>query len=249
MSQPFQTETFMKTNAKERIMQFLKYKGIAQGKFEKMAGLSNGYISNLKSNPSPEKLMNILSAFPEINQTWLLTGEGEMLNGFNGDRAIEIECEEDYKKAIDAGLRLIPETSFTFAAGQTELVTQNESALRYWYLPDCKDCEGIASMQGNSMLPAYPPGCKLVLKRFSYDVDNPNSIPFGDVFGIVVEDKATGDYHGYVKILRRYRDFEMSKKYWIAHSVNTEFDDFDIEIAQVRSLWIVKQYIVSNILL
>lgn len=184
-----------------------------------------------------------------FNDDWLLTGEGEMLNGFNGNKAIEIECEEDYQTAIKAGLRLIPETSFTFAAGQTELVTQNETITRYWYLPDCKDCEGIASMQGNSMLPAYPPGCKLVLKRFSYDSDNPNSIPFGSVFGIVVEDKVTGDYHGHIKILRRYRDFEMSKKYWIAHSVNSEFDDFDIEIAQVRSLWIVKQHIVSDIIL
>lgn len=191
----------------------------------------------------------IIAAYPEYNKFWLLTGEGEMLNGFNGKKAIEIECEEDYQTAIKAGLRLIPETSFTFAAGQTELVTQNETITRYWYLPDCKDCEGIASMQGNSMLPAYPPGCKLVLKRFSYDSDNPNSIPFGSVFGIVVEDKVTGDYHGHIKILRRYRDFEMSKKYWIAHSVNSEFDDFDIEIAQVRSLWIVKQHIVSDIIL
>ena len=37
---------------------------------------------------------------------------------------------------------------------------------------------------------------------------------------------------------------------WIAHSINTEeFDDFDIEIDQIRSLWIVKQHIVSDTLL
>ena len=56
--------------------------------------------------------------------------------------------------------------------------------------------------------------------------------------------------HGHIKILRRYKDQELSRKFWIAHSFNSnEYDDFDIEIAQVRSLWIVKQHIVSDVLL
>ena len=51
-------------------------------------------------------------------------------------------------------------------------------------------------------------------------------------------------------MLRRYKEQSLSHKYWIAHSINTgEFDDFDIEIEQVRSLWIVKQHIVSDTLL
>ena len=238
----------MDNTVKQRIKRFIEYKNISIRAFERSCGLSNGYVNGIEETIMPRKLSSISLQYPELNTAWLLTGKGEMLNSSN-NKAIEIECEEDYQTAIKAGLRLIPETSFTFAAGQTELVVQNETIARYWYLPDCKDCEGIASMQGNSMLPAYPPGCKLVLKRYSYDYDNPNSIPFGSVFGIVVEDKITGDYHGHIKILRRYRDFEMSKKYWIAHSVNSEFDDFDIEIAQVRSLWIVKQHIVSDIIL
>lgn len=239
----------MENTVKHRLISFIKYKGLSQKRFEEQIGASNGFVNNISKGIGGAKLHSISSQYPELNTAWLLTGKGEMLNSSNYNKAIEIECEEDYQTAIKAGLRLIPETSFTFAAGQTELVVQNETIARYWYLPDCKDCEGIASMQGNSMLPAYPPGCKLVLKRYSYDYDNPNSIPFGSVFGIVVEDKITGDYHGHIKILRRYRDFEMSKKYWIAHSVNSEFDDFDIEIAQVRSLWIVKQHIVSDIIL
>ena len=53
-----------------------------------------------------------------------------------------------------------------------------------------------------------------------------------------------------LKLFADIKDQEVSRKYWIAHSINEkEFDDFDIEIAQVRSLWIVKQHIVSDILL
>ncbi len=48
-------------------------------RFEREAGPSNGYTSQLKSAPGPGKRMQIASAFPELNMGRLLTGEGEML--------------------------------------------------------------------------------------------------------------------------------------------------------------------------
>ena len=98
------------------------------------------------------------------------------------------------------------------------------------------------------MTPTLPAGCWVALKKYTIPHENPNTIPFGNIFGIVVEDKETGEFHGHIKILRKYQDRELSYKYWIARSINREeYDDFDIEIAQVRSLWIVKQHIVSDI--
>ena len=100
------------------------------------------------------------------------------------------------------------------------------------------------------MSPTLPSGCWVALKRYTLPHENPNTIPFGNIFGIVVEDKDTGEYHGHIKVLRRYKELSLANKYWIAHSINTEeFDDFDIEISQVRGLWIVKQHIVSDTLL
>lgn len=69
----------METTAKERLIQFLKYKNMGQNKFEKLAGLSVGYISKLRIEPSPTKLRSIINAFPELNEKWLLTGEGPMV--------------------------------------------------------------------------------------------------------------------------------------------------------------------------
>jgi hypothetical protein len=126
-------------------------------------------------------------------------------------------------------------------------VTWVRNVVNYLLLPDCKDCEVIVPMRGESMMPKYPPGSKLALKK--YGMTNPLSIPFGQEFAVIVEDKATGYYNGHIKILRRHPDKELSKKYWIARSINSNFDDFEIEIEQVRSLWIVKQYSVNNVLL
>ena len=38
----------MENTAKERLILYLKEKGIGQNKFESIAGISNGYIHNLK---------------------------------------------------------------------------------------------------------------------------------------------------------------------------------------------------------
>lgn len=193
----------------------------------------------------------ITGKFTNVNPAWLLTGKGDMLTTDDSSIAPQvIDNENDLKTALDKGIKLLPEVDFKFAAGQIELINGIESVKRYWYLPDCRDCEAIAQIAGNSMLPAYPSGCWVALKKHGFSIETATQIPFGNVFGIVVQDKFTGDFHGHIKILRRYKDQELCRKYWIAHSLNeTEYDDFDIEIAQVRSLWIVKQHIVSDVLL
>lgn len=68
---------------KQRLVLYLKYRGIGQNKFERLAGLSNGYISNLKSSPSPEKLTMIFKVSDDLNRDWLLYGEGNMLKDEN----------------------------------------------------------------------------------------------------------------------------------------------------------------------
>lgn len=65
---------------KERLLSFIKYKGMSNLAFEKACGLSNGYIRNFKGNLGGDKLENMLTAFPDLNKSWLLFGEGSMLN-------------------------------------------------------------------------------------------------------------------------------------------------------------------------
>lgn len=212
-------------------------------------------ITTLERNipPSNEILMAIIEdSSLNISSEWLMTGKGEMItieSQYIPTTRI-IDSEEELKEAIEKGIKLLPEVDFKFAAGQIELINGAESVKRYWFLPDCKDCEAVAQIAGSSMAPAYPSGCWVALKKHGFSEETATQIPFGNVFGIVIQDKFTGDYHGHIKVIRRYKDQELSRKYWIAHSLNdTEYDDFDIEIAQVRSLWIVKQHIVSDTLL
>lgn len=69
----------MQDTVKERLVTFIKRKGLSQKKFETMVGLSNGYVNNISKGIGAEKMQRILSTFPELNQEWLLLGEGNML--------------------------------------------------------------------------------------------------------------------------------------------------------------------------
>lgn len=241
----------MENTVKQRLIDYLAFKKIGQNRFEKMAGVSNGYIHNLKNAPKTPILTKILQAAPDLNRVWLLTGEGEMLIKKSVDipgvvRASELS-ESPPMEPGPARPRMLPEVDFEFAAGPQLRINEREAVTRHWYLPDCTDCEAVVPVVGNSMLPNLPPGCFVALKRYNLTGDNPNTIPFGQIFGIVVEDEHTGEFHGHIKVLRRHKDPELAKSFWIAHSFNTaEFDDFDIAIRQVHSLWIVKQHIVSD---
>lgn len=65
---------------KDRLLIYINYSGLKNASFEQLCGLSNGYINNSKGNFGAKKLEDILSNCPDLNRTWLLTGEGEMLN-------------------------------------------------------------------------------------------------------------------------------------------------------------------------
>lgn len=196
--------------------------------------------------PSSEIIQKTLDNLDNVNGNWLISGSGSMLKDDN--TPIYAETQEQYEKAIAEGLKMIPEVDFTFTAGP-EIVLSDENIIRYWHLPDATDCDVIVPMAGASMLPTLPPGSSLALKRYSFDVRYPNQIPFGNTFAIVVEDLKTNKYHGHIKILRRHKDDELSKRFWIARSTNPDFDDFDIDISTVRSLWIVKQHVITDVIL
>lgn len=69
----------MESSVKERLICFIKYKGISKNKFEIDCGLSKRYVSNIRVSIQPNVIEKISLVFPELNMGWLLTGIGEML--------------------------------------------------------------------------------------------------------------------------------------------------------------------------
>lgn len=89
---------------KERLIEFLKTIpnakgkiGIGQNEFETSVGITTSTISKIKDGISTRTLEKIMNAYPELNTTWLLTGEGEMLKSGNISSHSEVSKDQEVK--------------------------------------------------------------------------------------------------------------------------------------------------------
>ena len=99
---------------KDRILLWTEYQNISVSAFERKCGLSVGYVSNLKPNTNSKKINDILRAYPQLNKTWLLTGEGSMLN--------ETPMEK-YDVSMGVGKQMGGTNEFKFEIGK-ELINE-----------------------------------------------------------------------------------------------------------------------------
>lgn len=141
---------------KERVSEYCKLKNIAISKFESLAGLSNGYFNNIKRRPSLEKIENISRAFPDLNTTWLMTGEGEMLKSPS-------ETSE-----FGASIYTVPLLPVSAQGGSfndfVESIKENDCE---HIISPVKAVDLAVTVSGDSMAPEYPSGCKILIKRIN----------------------------------------------------------------------------------
>ena len=66
---------------RERLLNYIAYKGIDKATLERKSGLSNDAVNKMGDNTRVSTLDKISNAFPDINIAWLKTGVGEMILG------------------------------------------------------------------------------------------------------------------------------------------------------------------------
>ena len=71
----------MEMSVKDRLIKFLEVKKISKSEFGRRIGVSSAYITSMRQSMQPAKVQRIALEFPDLNTTWLLTGEGPMLKG------------------------------------------------------------------------------------------------------------------------------------------------------------------------
>lgn len=159
----------MEQTVKERLIKFIKNRGLSQKQFEKQIGLSNGYVGNISKGLGASKLAEISRQFPELNTEWLLTGEGQMLN----------ENENLPRKTASTGC---PYFNVDFAAGFS-LMENDQTTSPEFYI-DCKpynNCDAWVNAHGDSMAPTISSGDIVAMKR----IDDFRYLINGEIYGIV----------------------------------------------------------------
>lgn len=155
---------------KSRLIEFIEYKGLSVQSFEIQCNLSNGAVSKMGNNTRRSTIDKISKSYPELNTTWLLTGEGHMLLN-NSD--------------------LMPQKSFTVGVpyynvdfiGGFDLVL-NDQTTTPEYLIDFKkynEATCWCNVTGHSMEPEITHGDIIALKK----IEDKSFLPLGEVYAIV----------------------------------------------------------------
>lgn len=170
---------------KEKILQYLEYKGVSKYECYQKTGITNGIFSK-KEGLSEENILRFLSYYADINLEWLFVGKGNMLREMSVDKPPENKGEMlmgDAAKGIDASLidkiaqqaeqvGTLKEGMKNFAQQNSELKAENErlknentrqveqiGALRYENELLKKETEGrraSISSYGRAKLPEVP---------------------------------------------------------------------------------------------
>lgn len=122
---------------RERLYQFIDYIGYSMRSFEREIGVANGTIRHLRDNLSANVKNRVSAKFPQLNLTWLLTGNGEMLNSNNGSNGDSIHHNSapvvtrgahNVTIAADNKDKIITQLQSQIATLQSQIDAQHEHA-------------------------------------------------------------------------------------------------------------------------
>ena len=208
---------------KERIMEFVRYKGIPVSTFEQLCGLSNAYVKNISKGVGADKLEKILNAFPELNRTWLLTGEGSMLRNNNNEAYEAYENNE----TNDHTLPLIPIAAVAGFNG-LDIPGIPLAQCPQYSIPDFieQKAEYLIRVSGSSMYPKYSSGDILACRR----IQEITFIQWGKIYVIDSQQGA---------MVKRLFEIPDNPEQILCQSDNPKYPPFKLPKSEIRSLSIV----------
>ena len=107
---------------KERLLQYLEYKGIGRSEFYAYMGIKRGLLDadKMKATISDPIIAKILVAYPDLDITWLLTGNGSMLKqNVSNDKNMDNTLVSSDKDTINNRTKQ-EETSYMYKMYQDE---------------------------------------------------------------------------------------------------------------------------------
>jgi plasmid maintenance system antidote protein VapI len=216
-------------NSSERIKAILRRYGLNAKSLAESLGMDRAQaiydIINGKTRNITEKMADkIISVFSEINKSWLLSGEGEMLQGTV--QAFEVKSEEK------TSVRRIPVYDMAATAGFNNIYMDGrESVLDYLTIPNLPPVDGAIYARGDSMSPLIESGDIIIFKKVEL---NPGNILWGNIY--IVSYVIDGDDYTVLKYVR-----QSGKAGHIRlESFNPRYDPQEIPASCVTAMALVK---------
>lgn len=205
----------------DRIGCIIAAKGLSVRAFEQSISASNGAIGraiNKGSDIVATWLSKIIEIYPDINATWLLTGEGTMLQS---ETDVQVAAAEP---TAVGGIPLIPiEAMAGVLSGNSAQVLEQEC--EHYNIPMFKGAEFLIRISGDSMQPKYYSGDIVACKRLPLDT-------FFQWNRVYVVDSEQGVI---IKRVRRGSD----DRHIVFVSDNTAYEPFELPLEKIYSIALV----------
>lgn len=216
----------MSDTIKERLIAYLRYKGVNNSEFGRIIGVSNAYISSIRKSIQPDKVEKISTNFPDLNMSWLITGDGEMLKGGGVPASINKEKETRPGRTI----KYYPYVKATMG-GLSFLENPNEISEDIM-LPGYDDCQFAINAYGDSMYPLIKSGQIIVMKEWCE-----RFIDWGKIYMVITKS-------GYrcVKRLVPCKDDD-TKITCKSENPSGDYAPFDIEKDDILKMFLIKGWV------
>lgn len=206
------------TDIGNKLKEYFDNKGITQSEIAEKLGVSKAYVNALFTGKrafgkkQAEAWVNLFG----LSASWLLTGEGDMLNGVQAEQTIQPSTESD--------IHLIPLLPVSAQGGSLNdfVVSIKESSCEKIISP-IKGADYAMSVSGESMAPEYPSGSQILIKR----IDEKAFIDWGRVY---VLDTCNGT------VIKRLFPSEAADKV-LCKSINPEFPPFEVSLSDVYAVY------------
>lgn len=225
-------------SVKQRLVAFIKYNKISQRQFETNVGLSNGFVNNISKGIGADKLQKILSVYPKLNQKWLITGEGDMLNS---EQSPSLSPITDKVIADNDGNNQSPPHVIKYypnvngSMGGVQFLDDPDETVCYITIPGYSDCKFAINAYGDSMYPLIKSGQIILMSEWLESF-----IDWGRIYLVVTKS-------GYRVIKRLYPG--TSNATVTCKSENSETNPpFEIEKDDLDKLYIVKGWICREVI-
>ena len=222
---------------KERILEFLEFKGVDKAQFYRDTGVSNGVLSQ-SSGLSEANLMRFLNSYEDVNTEWLFTGIGNMTKKQDS----LAEPANVYPLRTDRILRdqSIPLYDIEASAGLVELFRNKNdlTPIDTIRIPNLPKCDGSLFVTGDSMYPLLKSGDIVAYKEIN---DIENNIFWGEMYLISIDFE--GEDFTSVKYIQKS---DQGTEYIKLVSQNAHHQPKDIPLKKVRAFALIKSTIRFN---
>jgi len=209
---------------RERLVGFLAYKHLSQGKFEQSVGLSNGFVAKVGDTIRANNLKKIQEVYPDLNIPWLITGEGSMLK----DAPPTISPVKSYIRENLVNVPYVPAVAkASFVESLYDTTYEMDS---YGIMPE--DGEDLMSgdyivyqINGDSMSPNIPNTSKVLAKKIPEEKWEMAS-------GVVII-----VYGKTLTIKRILKNGLFDGNYLTLKADNPEYGQFQVERTEIRGMW------------